>query len=50
MENSLRKFKGFKIGHLNITSLTKYIDELRLYMINNPSDVLSLNENALIVW
>ena len=48
MENSLRKFKGFKIGHLNITSLTKYIDELRLYMTNNPLDVLSLNERKQI--
>ena len=48
LENSLRKFKGFKIGHVNIASLTKYIDELRLYMTNNPLDVFSLNETKQI--
>lgn len=28
----LKKLKGFRIGYLNITSLTKYVEQLRFYL------------------
>jgi hypothetical protein len=31
----LKTLKGFRVGHLNITSLVKHIDELRVYMSSN---------------
>ena len=43
----LQKLKGFRLGHLNITSLTEYIDQLQLYLHNEPLDVLSINETRL---
>lgn len=36
--------KGFKVAHLNITSLVKHIDELLVYMHNQPLDILTINE------
>ena len=41
------KLKGFKIGHLNITSLPKHIDELRIFMHEESFDLLSINETRL---
>ena len=38
------KARGFKIANLNITSLIKHIDELRIYMHNHELDVLGMNE------
>ena len=37
------KLKGFKIGHLNITSLTKYIEELRIFIHENSFEILCIN-------
>ncbi len=31
--------KGFKIGHLNIRSLVKNIDQLRIYLSNQEYDI-----------
>ena len=42
-----RKLKGFKIGHLNIASLFKHIEELRIFMQNQTFDILSINETRL---
>ena len=39
--------KGFRITHLNITSIPKYIDQLRIYLVNKPLDILTINETRL---
>ena len=44
---SYRKLKCFKIGHLNIASLFKHIEALRIFMQNQTFDVLSINETRL---
>ena len=38
------KLKGFQIGHLNITSLTKHIEELRIFIHENSFEILCINE------
>ena len=45
--NVLKSLKGFRIGHLNINSLVKHVDELRIYMEDKPFDILSINESRL---
>ena len=35
------------MGSLNINSLLKHIDELRVLMINQPLDILAINESKL---
>ena len=39
--------KGFRVGHLNIASLVKHVDELKIYLEKEPLDVLSINETRL---
>ncbi|CAB4008485.1 Hypothetical predicted protein [Paramuricea clavata] len=49
-ENSitfLQSLKGFRVGHLNIASLVKHVDELKIYLEKEPLDVLSINETRL---
>ena len=41
------KIRGFKIASLNIASLPKHIDELRIVMSNNEIDVLAINESRI---
>ena len=41
----LKTLKGFRVGHLNITSLVKHVDEV--YMRDEPFDILSINESRL---
>ena len=43
----LPKSRGFKLALLNITSLIKHIDELRILLDSNPVDVLAINETRL---
>ena len=38
---------GFKLASLNVTSLLKHIDELRILLANNMIDVLAINETRL---
>ena len=38
---------GLKVAHLNIRSLPKHLDELRLLLQENPFDVICLNETWL---
>ena len=50
--HNTRKFdelsgKGLKFVHLNITSLLKNIDEVRLFLNDNKVDVFALNETRL---
>ena len=42
------KIRGFKIASLNIASLPKHIDELRLVMSNNEIDVLAINKSGMV--
>ena len=39
--------RGFKLANLNVTSLVKHIDELRILLADTPVDVLSINETRL---
>ena len=39
--------RGFKMASLNITSLLKHFDELKVFVSNNPIDVLAINETRL---
>ena len=39
--------RGFKLASLNITSLPKHIDELRILLADKSIDVLSINETRL---
>ena len=48
--NFLPTKRGFKMASLNITSLTKNIDELRILLANYPLDVISINETRLDDW
>ena len=41
------KLKGFRIAHLNITSLTKHIEELRIFISENSFEILCINETRL---
>ena len=41
------KLKGFKIGNLNIASLPKHIEELRILLKEIPFDILCINETRL---
>jgi exonuclease III len=43
----LPKLKGFKIASLNIASIIKHIDELRIHMATKYVDILILNETRL---
>ena len=43
----LSAFKGFKLAHLNVRSLLKKVDQLRMYMINTKIDVLTISETWL---
>ena len=45
--NTLSKKRGFKMAFLNIVSLTKKIDEIKLTMSNKTLDILALNETRL---
>ena len=41
------KCRGFKMTSLNITSLLKHIDELRVFLNDQNIDVLAINETRL---
>ena len=47
LTNNLPTKRGFKMASLNITSLTKHIDELRNLFANYPLAVMSTNETRL---
>ena len=42
--------RGFKMASLNVTSLTKHIDELRILLASNPLDIVSINESRRIYF
>ena len=43
----IQNLKGFRIGHINIASLTRYIDQLQIYLHKESFDILSVNETRL---
>ena len=43
----LPSMRGVKLTSLNITSLPKQIDDLRVLLSDNPFDILSINEKRL---
>ena len=49
--NSISDFipsrRGFRKAHLNINSLTKHIDELRILLFDYSVDIISINETKL---
>ena len=49
--NSISDFipsrRGFRKAHLNINSLTKHIDELRILLFDYSIDIISINETKL---
>ena len=38
---------GFKLASLNIASLPKHVDELKVLLFDNPLDISSINEMRL---
>ena len=42
------KNRGFKIACLNITSLHKHIDELRICLNDREVDILAINETTIL--
>ena len=47
LPNSLPANRGCKIASLNVNSLIKHIDDLRIFLADNPVDVLAINESKL---
>ena len=45
--HKLPQLRGFKMAYLNIASLTKHIDELRVFMADKLLDILDINEKRL---
>ena len=41
------QLKGFSIMHLNIASLVKHIEQVRMLLLNKPCHILSINESRL---
>ena len=39
--------KGFKMANLNINSLLKSIDQLRVILVNTSLDILAINETKI---
>ena len=45
--HTLKTLKVFRVVHLNIVSLPKHLDELKLLFEGKPVDVISINETRL---
>ncbi len=45
--NIIAKSKGLKIANLNVNSLKKHLDEIRLIFNNNAPDILAINESKI---
>ena len=43
----IKKDRGYKIGHINIRSLSKHIEEFRIYLRTKQFDIISVNETML---
>ncbi len=40
---NISNLKGLKIANLNVNSLLKHIDEIRMWLFGNPFDILAIN-------
>ena len=47
LSNSLHAKRCFKIASINVNSLIKHIDDLRIFLADNPVNVLAINESKL---
>ena len=47
VSNDFTRFRGLKIAHVNVQSLIGKIDSLRIFLKENPFDVLTLSETWL---
>ena len=45
--SNIKTLKGFKIAALNIASLVRHIDELKMVMSSQTLDILAINETRL---
>ena len=45
--NIIAKSKGLKIANLNVNSLMKHLDEIRLILSNKAVDILAINESKI---
>ena len=43
----ISKNRGFKMGMLNINSLKRHLDELKIFMEGEPLDILAINETKI---
>ena len=39
--------KGLRVANLNVNSLIKHIDEIRITLANSPFDILAINESKI---
>ena len=44
---NISNLKGLKIANLNVNSLLKHIDEIRMWLFENPFDILAINESKI---
>ena len=44
---TLNQLKDFKLAHLNIALIPKHFDQLKVFIINKPVKILSINETRL---
>ena len=47
LSNSLPAKRGFKIASLNVNSVIKNIDDLSIFLADNPDDVLAIDVFSL---
>ena len=47
--HKIKKLRGLKIASLNINSLLRHADELRLMLSDSEIDVFAINESKLII-
>ena len=45
--HKIKNLRGFKIASLNINSLLRHVDELRLMLTNSKIDVFAVNESKI---
>ena len=44
---NISNLKGLKIANLNVNNLLKHIDEIRIFLSDNPFDILAINESKI---
>ena len=47
ISHTLNNLRGFKLAHLNIASIPKHIDQLKVLLLNKPVDIFSISETRL---